>query len=156
MLTIIPGYTFPKMCANGACVFNPEPVRVQRAELSREVKDMLARKQQLTTLMLEVNKNCLNGLADVTNKLIIDTAQLIGSMGSGFKHFAGEVTAQGIDNLGAASPTSVSAEDFIATNCKLYQSIQPDLDALDKKIAERQDKSDKLSTFLVAEGQGTR
>lgn len=81
------GFTFPKTCDAGQCIRDQEAIDQTKAELqllqsqiSQNVKALNAYRDDVNTQKLQANKNCLNALADVTNKFIIDSALKIGSI----------------------------------------------------------------------------
>ncbi len=83
------GTEFPMTCAAGECVRNQAAIDATKAELealqdeiSQNVKNINAYRQEVNTLKLDANKKCLNALADVTNKFIIENAVKLGSIAS--------------------------------------------------------------------------
>ncbi|MBU0979426.1 MAG: hypothetical protein KJ709_01350 [Nanoarchaeota archaeon] len=83
------GAEFPKTCSDGACVRDQAEIDATKTELeamkkeiSDNVKSLLAYRQEVTTLKLEANHKCLDGLSDVTNKFIIENAVKLGSIAS--------------------------------------------------------------------------
>lgn len=92
----IAGFDFPQTCSQGECVRNDEDITAQRAELvelqaeiSQNVKDLNAYRDDVNQQKLDANKKCLNALADVTNMFIIDSALRMGGIiSSGITYIA--------------------------------------------------------------------
>ncbi len=83
----IAGFDFPQTCNGGECVRNDEAIASQRAELIRlqkeisdNVKELNAYRDEINTEKLDANKKCLNALADVTDMFIIDSALRLGGI----------------------------------------------------------------------------
>jgi len=146
----------PRICLNGACIFNKNAFLNYRQQLSTEAKGLLQEKQELTALMLEVNKNCINGIADVTNKLIIDTAQLAATalapaagISKRLNEFIGEGVVQLIEEIKASPPMKTKPEDYIALNCNLYKQIGDELPKIDAEIKQIHDKAQNLEADII-------
>lgn len=84
---VLAGFEFPQTCISGKCVRNDDEIAVQRAELislnadiSSNVKSLIAYRQDVTAEKQDANKKCLNALADVTNMFIIDSALRMGGI----------------------------------------------------------------------------
>jgi hypothetical protein len=120
-----------------------QEIAVKKQELSDQVKEWLATRQEVTNLMMTANKNCLNALAEVTNKLIIDSATKLGMLPKTMWDVTSDVTNNLLDQL-ASNPSVMSAEEFISLNCNLYKALQTDLDVLEKKIKKAQDEYKEL------------
>lgn len=143
----IAGYDFPKTCSLGECVRNTAAISAKRQELSNNVKTWLAKKQEVTNIMYEANMNCISGLEDVTNKLIIDTAMKMASPPSSLLDIGSDATMGIVDSL-ASDPESIPIEEFISLNCNLYQALETDLELYDKKIENAQQEAEELETAL--------
>ncbi len=149
------GHSEPKVCLSDKCMFNKNAFLDYRKQLSDEAKALLQEKQELTALMLQVNKNCLNGIADVTNKLIIDTAQMAATVLTPTKgldklgDFIEAGTMQLIDGVKASPPMGTKPEDYIALNCNLYKAIGEELPRMDVEIKERTDKARELEADII-------
>lgn len=83
----IAGFEFPQTCSSGECVRNEAEIAAQRselvtlqAEISSNVKNLLAYRQQVNAQKSDANAKCLNALADVTNMFIIDSALRMGGI----------------------------------------------------------------------------
>lgn len=139
----IAGYSFGKICQAGACVRDASAIQQKRTELSNNVKEWLAQRQEVTALMQQASKNCLSGLSDVTNKLIIDTALKLASPPTALLDVGTDATMNLVDAL-ATDPSAMSTEEFISLNCNLYKSLQQDLDVLQKKIDNAQNDARAL------------
>ena len=84
------GLSFSKTCQSGVCVRDDGAIEEMRIALQGE-KDMWidtvnainGTRLSLSTAMLDANKRCLNGLADMTNLLILEGATRIASVLAG-------------------------------------------------------------------------
>lgn len=143
-----------KICQNGECVSDTKAIDTNKAELnaikvnlSDQVKKWTADRQEITQMMLDANKKCLSGLADVTNKLIIDTALKLAHPPKSLLSIASYATTTLIDKI-SKDPNKMSAEEFISWNCNMYKSLQTDLDVLEKKINQAQDQYRQINSLL--------
>jgi len=80
----------PKTCSEGICVRDDASIEELRGKLEAEsklwsdtVKAINATRDDLSIAMLDSNKQCLNGLADMTNLLILEGATRIASVLAG-------------------------------------------------------------------------
>ena len=119
----------------------------RKTEVSDQVKKWTADRQTLTQVMLDANKNCLNALAEVTNKLIIDSAVKLGMLPKSIWDVASDATNSLLDTIWS-DPKRMSTEEFISFNCNLYKSLQTDLDVLEKKINSAQDQYRQINSAL--------
>ena len=154
------GYSFGKICSGGKCIRDEVSVNAKKAELQKErdqisedVKDMIASKQEIQEVWIPYYyKRCHNALADVTNKLIIETALMLKSPPSKFSDIT-KSTAQ--DLIGTMlsqtteSTTEMSPEEFIAWNCNFYKALYQDLAVYDTKIKHKQDEARELEEKLA-------
>ena len=99
------GLDFPKVCRDGACEQDSDTINSIKADLMQEktvwsqaVKDINATRADINVAMLEANKNCINGIADMTNLAIVEFATRVAS-----------VLAGGIPDI--AARTASAAED---------------------------------------------
>ncbi|PLX22212.1 hypothetical protein C0584_00470 [Candidatus Parcubacteria bacterium] len=81
---------FPKTCNDGVCIRNEQAIQEKRAALEAEallwsntVKAINATRDDLNVAMLDANKNCINGIADMTNLAIVEFATRVGSVLAG-------------------------------------------------------------------------
>ncbi len=82
--------SFPKICHNGSCDRDLEAIEEKRALLQKE-KDMWleagkminSTRNDINVAMLDANKNCINGIADMTNLAIVEFATRVGSVLAG-------------------------------------------------------------------------
>jgi hypothetical protein len=140
----IGGITFKKTCSGGACATDTSAVSAKKAELenkkstiSTQVKQWTADRQSITTMMYDAQNKCISALADVTNKLIIDTALALKSPPTTLLSVGSDNTNRLIDAM-ASDSSKMSTEEFIAWNCNFYKALQVDLDVLAKKISKAQ------------------
>lgn len=82
--------SFPKICSEGTCVRDADTIAKTRAELEAEkklwsdaVKDMNSARDGIRDAMMDANKNCINGIADMTNVAIIEFSTRIASVLAG-------------------------------------------------------------------------
>ncbi len=82
--------SFPKICVAGECVQDMDNIQAIKAELTQEkqlwsnaVKDINKSRADITAAMMEVNKNCINGIADMTNLAIVEFSTRIASVLAG-------------------------------------------------------------------------
>ncbi len=153
-------YSFGKICTKGECVRDgvsieekKQELMTQKQGLSNEVKDMLASKQEVQMVWVPYYyKRCHNALADVTNKLIIDSALTLRSPPSKMSDVISSSTQDLINALlseTTESSTEISAEEFISWNCNYYKALQADLTAFDKKIELKQGEVRELNTQIA-------
>ena len=81
---------FSKVCGEGVCVRDTESINETRANLlgekalwSNTVKEINGVRLEINQAMLDANKNCLNGLADMTNLAIVEFANRVGNILAG-------------------------------------------------------------------------
>ena len=84
------GLSFPKKCADGLCVRDTEAINEMKVALQEEkqlwsdtVNAINATRLDLSRAMLDANKQCLNGIADMTNLLILEGATRIANVLAG-------------------------------------------------------------------------
>lgn len=107
--------SFPKVCSEGACVRDDSSIGNMRSQLEGEkqywsetVKAINSTRQDLNTAMLDANKNCINGIADMTNVAIIEFSTRIAS-----------VLAGGIPDIASMSATAAEkAAGLMSENMK--------------------------------------
>lgn len=109
------GLSFSKICSEGMCVRDDRAIQDMKNTLEGEkkywsevVKSINATRQDLNTSMLDANKNCINGIADMTNVAIIEFSTRIAS-----------VLAGGIPDIAAMSATAAEkAAGLMSENIK--------------------------------------
>lgn len=107
--------SFPKVCAEGVCIRDDASITEMKATLEGEkqywsetVKAINSTRQDLNTAMLDANKNCINGIADMTNVAIMEFSTRIAS-----------VLAGGIPDIAAMSATAAEkAAGLMSENMK--------------------------------------
>ena len=82
--------SFPKICQDGGCIRDENAIADMRARLVAEkklwsdtVKAINATRADLNVAMLDANKKCINGIADMTNVAIIEFSTRIASILAG-------------------------------------------------------------------------
>lgn len=144
-------YTFRLVCENGECVRDTEAIQTKRQDLvnlrtaaSNDLKALTAKKQTAQQVMMDANKNCINGLAEVTNKLIIDTGLSLASPAKKLADVASDVTNSLLDEM-VDDSKRMSAEEFIAKNCQLYESLKKDIISMEAESERLQDEAKKIT-----------
>ncbi|MCK5416341.1 hypothetical protein KAI92_02850 [Candidatus Parcubacteria bacterium] len=82
--------SFPKICQDGECIRDKNAIAEMRVNLiaekklwSNTVKAINATRADLNVAMLDVNKKCINGIADMTNVAIMEFSTRIASVLAG-------------------------------------------------------------------------
>jgi|GEM_PF-1827489 len=82
--------TFPKVCSVGECVRDEEGIQKVKSKLTQEKelwvdagKQINAVRPEINNAMLDANKNCINGIADMTNVAIMEFATRVASVLAG-------------------------------------------------------------------------
>ena len=150
--------SFPKVCSAGACVRDDVAIAQKKAyleqikkDMSDEVKSINAQRDDLKNLMLDANKNCINGIADMTNVAIVEFATRVGSvMAGGFPDLASasvDYVSDAINKI-AATGDNTTPEDqklkpheYIKLNCGLYDHFTLLLAATDGELDEALEKA---------------
>jgi hypothetical protein len=140
---------YSKSCANGACTTDAikEQLLALKTEKSDQVKALIAKKQTAQQVMMDANKKCINGLAEVTNKLIIDTGLSLASPAKKLADVASDVTNSLLDNM-VDDSKRMNAEEFIALNCKLYESLKNDIRIIENKIDKLAKEAEEINAEL--------
>ena len=128
--------SFPKMCTTSGCVDDTSAIHARKEELVSQANDYTAAMQQATELRQVAAKNCIGALADVTDKLIIDTALSFSKLPTSATSIYSMTTKQAVNTLGkAASGGSgkMSAEEFISLNCNAIKALDSDYALFSKK-----------------------
>jgi len=128
--------SFPRLCTASGCADDTAAIHARKEELVSQANDYTAAMQQTTELRQVAAKNCIGALADVTDKLIIDTALSFGRLPTGTTSIYSVTTRQTVNTLGkAASGGSgkMSAEEFISLNCNAIKALDSDYALLSKK-----------------------
>lgn len=133
--TDIGNYSFPMLCTVTGCIDDTSAIHAQKEDLIAQVNTYTAAMQQTTTLRQIASRNCINGLAEVTNKLIIDTAVSFSSLPTNMVAIYSDTTKQAIDTIGSAAGGSntMSAEEFISLNCNAIKALDSDFALISKK-----------------------
>ena len=146
-----------KICSDGKCVRDEDTIFEKRGdliqkkiELSDTVKGQLNKRQTLVDMQVQARKNCINALADVTSKFILESALKIGSPATALAELGADLSMDLVDQL-TEDPESMKPEEFIAINCKLVESLESDIQLLDKQrqanVREVEKINDNLDKF---------
>jgi hypothetical protein len=147
-------YSFGMECKNGECVRDTEAIQEkrqwlvnERTKLSNELKELTAKKQTAQQVMMDANKNCINGLAEVTNKLIIDTGFSLASPAKKLADVVSDTTNSLLDEM-VDDPSKMSAAEFISKNCKLYEALKKDIIEMEAKSDDLQRQARELTDAI--------
>jgi hypothetical protein len=157
--------TFPKICQSGKCIRDTQSIEEMRTMLQgmkkesiKEGKLTIAQRQELQTLMLEANKNCLNGIADMTNVAIVEFGTRIASlMAGGLPGLAdvsvdyvndaiNKLSAQSNDNL--PEEKKLKPDEYIKLNCGLYNHFKNYLDITASELDNEIDNAKEVDDML--------
>ena len=152
-------FSFERVCRGGECIRDNSSISAKKAELeaekhqiSEEVKDMLASKQEVQEVWVPYYYDrCHGALVDVTNKLIIDAALALRSPPKKMSDVVTGSTQDLINGLvssATSDPESISTEEFIAWNCGMHKALQTDLAVYDTKIKNRQERVREINSQL--------
>ena len=154
----VANYGFPGVCTlivdGASCVIDKAALQAQKDELVQEGNDYTASMQETTRLRQHFVKECLNTLADVTDKFIIDSALMLKKMPT--KMFSvlssnlQKLINYGLDKAIGADKPSMSPEEYIAWTCNMSKVLDADHALLDKK---RQLVMDDIAALNVALGK---
>src|SRR3989339_669956 len=99
--------SFSKICNNGECTRNTKEIEKTKADLIREkeiwsqtLKDINSSRDNIREAMMEANKNCINGIADMTNVAIIEFSTRIASVLAGGIPDIAAMTASAAEKAG--------------------------------------------------------
>lgn len=142
--TTIASYSFPNTCTgSGAattCGKDTAAIRAKRAELEAQYNDLNGNQRPaLNNLFLKANKICLNGLADVTNKLIVETANTFRDLPRKMIDVISDLTGKLIDEVtkkyNVVNQPTDTQQEFFLSMCNLEKQIKnTDMPLLDRKI----------------------
>jgi hypothetical protein len=165
---IFGGLNFPKVCSGGECMRDTESIEQMKIELqalkeevSQDVKLTNARRQELQTLMLDANKNCINGIADMTNVAIMEFGTRIASLMAGGLPGIADVSVDyindAINKLSAQGDANIKDEqklkpdEYISLNCGLYNDFKTYLTVtgieLDNELESAHEIDDMLQSL---------
>jgi hypothetical protein len=115
-----------------------------KKNMSDEVKAINAQRDDLKNVMLDANKNCINGIADMTNVAILEFSTRIASvMAGGFPDIASasvDYVSDALNKISAAVDTEapedkkLKPEEYIKLNCDLYKHFSDLLAATDDEL----------------------
>jgi len=134
--TYIGSDSFSKLCTPSCCVEDTDAIRASKDDLISQANDYTAAMQEATELRQIAAKNCISALADVTDKLIIDTALTFGRLPKSSTSIYSVTTKQTINTLGNAATGGsgkMSAEEFISLNCNAIRALDTDYAVASKK-----------------------
>jgi hypothetical protein len=158
--------SFSKTCKFGVCVSNEDAINEKKEELeeikremSNELKSLNATRDDLKNVMMDANKNCINGLADMTNVAILEFSTRIASLAAGglpgLADVAVDYVSDAINKLSAyVNAPEESAEEvlkpheYIKLNCDLYHHFIASLAATDKELEDILEKANQADAEL--------
>ncbi|PLX27755.1 hypothetical protein C0583_00750 [Candidatus Parcubacteria bacterium] len=145
---------FSMVCSGGECVRDLAAVDNKRQELeekkkkaSDSLKDLNKKRDDLNVVMLESNKNCLNGIADMTNVAIVEFATRVASISTGGVPDLASVSVDyvndALNRLGAYAngepeeeEKKLKPDEYIKINCDLYKYFSEELASTDQELDE--------------------
>ncbi|MEA3323488.1 MAG: hypothetical protein U9Q12_04670, partial [Patescibacteria group bacterium] len=161
------GLNFPKVCSGGKCMRDTGSIEKMKIELqalkneaSQDVKLTNAQRQELQALMLDANKNCINGIADMTNVAIVEFGTRIASlMAGGLPSLAdasvdyindaiNKLSAQGNANL--TDEQKLKPDEYISLNCGLYNDFKTYLTATGVELDNELENAHEIDDMLQA------
>src|SRR3989339_1652769 len=105
---------FSKFCNNGECTRNTKEIEKTKADLIREkeiwsqtLKDINSSRDNIREAMMDANKNCINGIADMTNVAIVEFATRVGSVLAGGIPDIAAMTASAAEKAGGLAAEHV-------------------------------------------------
>ncbi len=141
------GLSFSKACAGGVCVRDDAAIEEMRVALQGEkelwsntVKAINATRLDLSTALLDANKQCLNGLADMTNLLILEGATRIANVLAGGIPDVAKMTASTASHAAGLLQSNIesfagSVSDYTGAQVqKVYNYSQGTPTAEEKKL----------------------
>ncbi len=156
----VAGYTFPGVCARGPqalfCTVSKAALQAQKDELVAEGNDYTADMQETTRLRQHFVKECLDTLADVTDKFIIDSAMMLKKMPT--KMFSvlssnlQKLINYGLDKAIGADKPNMSPEEYIAWTCNMSKVLDTDHALLDKKRGQVLDELEAINEAMAEAG----
>ncbi len=159
--------SFGKICSTGACVRDDASISAMSTKLtsekkkaSDEVKSINARRDDLTNVMLDTNKNCINGIADMTNVAIIEFSTRIASLMAGGLPSAADAAVDyagdALNKLYAYSDGTPPEEkklkphEYIKLNCDLYNHFKAELTASGQELDDALEEARTIDAQLDA------
>ena len=153
--------SFPKVCQNGECMRDTEGIgnkkrelEAEKQRLSDEAKSINANRDDLKNAMLDTNKNCINGIADMTNVAILEFATRIAALSGGFPNFTDVLPDYINDNLNKAyaymsgepaeEEKKLKPHEYIKLNCDLYEYFKGMLAETDDELDQTIDEAKKV------------
>ncbi len=156
----VAGYSFPSVCRSNAkavfCVVSKQALQAQKDALVLEGNDYTASMQETTRLRQHFVKECLNTLADVTDKFIIDSALMLKKMPT--KMFSvlssnlQKLINYGLDKAVGADKPSMSPEEYIAWTCNMSKVLDTDYALLDTKRNQVLDEIEAINEAMAEAG----
>jgi hypothetical protein len=157
--------SFSMVCETGECSRNITKIKAKRHDLeiekkkySDELKEMNAYRDDLKNVMLDANKYCLNGIADMTNLVIVEFATRVASiMAGGIPDLASASVDYVNDALGKLSAYNngipeegqrLKPHEYIKLNCDLYNYFKTELSGSDSEIDEILENAKRTDDLL--------
>ncbi len=158
--------SFQMVCKSGECIRDNAKIKAKRGDLeiekkkdSDELKALNAKRDSLKNVMLDANKNCLNGLANMTNVAIVEFATRVASITAGG---IPDLASASVDYFGDAlnklyaytkdvSPSEeqkLKPNEYIKLNCDLYDYFKTELDDSDEQLDEILEDAKRVDGLL--------
>ena len=131
--TVVGEFSFQKICTYDGCKEDTTAIHAKKEELISQANKYTATMQETDALRTIASKNCRGALADVTNRLIIETAISMSSPTSTMVGLWSDTTKQAVETLSTANSNTMSAEEYISLNCNAVNSLTTDFNLISKK-----------------------
>ncbi len=133
----IAGLEISRVCKGSACVVDETTLQSSRQDLVDQYNKYTYARQEVTKLRMTFDRYCLRALSDVTNKLIIDTALMMGSLPTSMMDVVTDNVAKLIDTgankMVEGDQPLMGTEEFIAYSCNMNKVLTQELKIIDKK-----------------------
>ncbi len=159
------GLEFPKVCSAGECMRDKKSIAQMKVELQnlkdKSIEDLKltnAKRQELQVLMLDANKNCINGIADMTNVAIMEFGTRVASIMAGGLPGLADVSIdyvnEAINRMSAQGNTNLTEEqkmkpsEYISLNCGLYNDFKNYLTMTGLELDSELDSAHEIDDML--------
>ncbi len=155
--TTVASYSFPNTCTGSgaatACGKDTAAIQAKKSELQKEFNELNSvLRPALSERHQKAVKICLNGLRDVTNQLIVETANTFRSLPTKLIDVISDNTGRLIDAISGQIPgvqPTDTQKEFYLNMCLLEKQIkETDMPLLDKKAGKLQEEIRALDAAL--------
>ncbi|MDO8660513.1 MAG: hypothetical protein Q7K43_01365 [Candidatus Woesearchaeota archaeon] len=145
-------FKFPFVCKPSGCVKDEAAIRAEIKKVSDELKMLNIQSDNTNAVFLKANKNCINGLADVTNELIVSAAKDIGfpitSIADALTNYVEQGLKVALQNSFKEYNPKMPPDQWIILNCNLEKTMKETMVVIGKKQDELRLKLNDLKTAL--------